>query len=148
MLLDVAMAGATVGEMKKAMSGTMKLQLKDGAYKGINLAETFRKAGSMGAKSGSQAADKSQKTDFSEMSASFAINKGVAHNDDLTLKSPFIRVGGSGDIDIGNSRLDYTAKASIVATSTGQQGRDDAAGITVPVKIYGPFDAVRSEAHV
>jgi AsmA protein len=61
----------------------------------------------------------------------------------LSLKSPFVRLGGSGDINIGNSTLDYTAKATLVATATGQQGRDDAAGITVPVKVYGSFDAVK-----
>jgi len=143
MTLDVAMSGPTVGAMKRAMNGSARLQLKDGAYKGINLAETFRKASTLGAKSGSLSADKTQRTDFSEMSASFAIKNGVAHNDDLSMKSPFVRVGGSGDIDIGNSRLDYTAKASIVATATGQQGRDSAAGLTIPVKLTGPFDAVK-----
>ncbi len=141
--LDVTLSGATVGAMKRAMDGSAKFQLKDGAYKGINLAETFRKASTFGSKSGSQGADWAQKTDFSEMSASFAIKKGVAHNDDLSLKSPLLRVGGSGDVDIGNSRVDYTAKASLVATITGQQGRDDAAGITIPVKIYGKLDAVQ-----
>jgi AsmA protein len=141
--LDVTMAGATVGAMKRELAGSAKLQLKDGAYKGINLAETFRKASSLGSKSGTQSGDSLQKTDFSEMSASFAIKKGVAHNDDLTMKSPFVRVGGSGDIDLGNSRLDYTAKAALVATATGQQGRDDAAGITIPVRVYGSFDAVK-----
>lgn len=141
--LDVTMAGPTVGAMKRALAGGAKVQLKDGAYKGINLGETFRKASSLGSKSGSQAGDKTQKTDFSEMSASFAIKKGVAHNEDLSMKSPFVRVGGSGDIDIGNSKLDYTAKATLVATATGQQGRDDAAGLTVPVKVYGTFDAVK-----
>ena len=141
--LEVTMSGATVGAMKRAMNGQMKIQLKDGAYKGINIAETFRKASTLGAKSGSQGADRAQKTDFSEMSASFAIKKGVAHNDDLALRSPLIRVAGSGDVDIGNSSVDYTAKASLVATLTGQQGRDDAAGITVPVRIYGPLDAVK-----
>ncbi|MFM9968267.1 MAG: AsmA family protein [Burkholderiales bacterium] len=141
--LDVTMAGATVGAMKRALAGNAKLTLKDGAYKGINLAETFRKASSIGSKSGTQSGDKTQKTDFSEMSASFVIKNGVAHNEDLSLKSPFVRVGGSGDIDIGNSKLDYTAKASLVATATGQQGRDDASGITVPVKVYGTFDAVK-----
>ncbi len=141
--LDITLSGPTIGAMKRAMNGSAKLQLKDGAYKGINLAETFRKASTLGSKSGSQTADKTQKTDFSEMSATFAIKKGVAHNDDLSMKSPFVRVAGSGDIDIGNSSLDYTAKASLVVTTTGQQGRDDASGITVPVKIYGSFDAVK-----
>lgn len=141
--IDVTMAGATVGAMKRALAGNAAVELKDGAYKGINLAETFRKAASLGTKSGTQGGDSTQKTDFSEMKASFVIKGGVAHNEDLSMKSPFVRVGGLGDIDIGNSRLDYTAKAALVATATGQQGRDDAAGVTIPVRVYGSFDAVK-----
>ncbi len=141
--LDITMAGATVGGMKRALAGSAKIQLKDGAYKGINLGETFRKASLLGSKSGTQAGDRTQKTDFSEMSASFVIKNGVVHNEDLSMKSPFVRVAGSGDIDIGNSKLDYTARATLVATATGQQGRDDAAGLTVPVKVTGSFDAVK-----
>jgi AsmA protein len=53
-------------------------------------------------------------------------------------------VGGSGDIDLGASRLDYTVKATVVATLEGQGGAELQAlrGQTVPVKLYGPFDAI------
>ena len=40
------------------------------------------------------------------MTASFAIKNGVAHNEDLDVKAPLFRIGGGGDIDIGNSRLE------------------------------------------
>jgi AsmA protein len=78
------------------------------------------------------------------MTASFRINNGVARNDDLAAKSPFIRLAGAGDIDIGNSRLDYLAKASVVNTSAGQGGKelDHLKGLTVPVRLSGPFDNV------
>ena len=74
------------------------------------------------------------------MSASFTIKNGVAHNEDLKAASPFLRLGGAGNIDIGNSTLDYTAKATLVATAKGQGGPADVAGITVPVKLSGTFD--------
>src|SRR5687768_7933737 len=128
--VDVTTAGATVNAMKRALGGTAKVQLRDGAVKGINLAETIRRARAMfsggggGAAQGETAADKTQKTDFSELSASFAIKNGVAHNEDLEMKSPLLRIGGAGDIDIGQSRLDYTAKASVVATTKGQGGEE------------------------
>jgi AsmA protein len=40
--------------------------------------------------------------------------------------------------------MNYLAKATLVATSTGQGGKDAAqvAGVTVPVKVTGPFDAL------
>lgn len=143
--LDLVAAGPSVNAMKKSLSGSARVSFADGAVKGINLAEAVRKAkAAVGSKSAQQQlADETQKTDFSELRASFAVKNGVAHNEDLSLKSPFFRIGGRGDIDIGNSTLDYTVNASVVATAKGQGGADlsDVAGLTVPVRITGPFDA-------
>jgi AsmA protein len=151
--LDVATAGATVNAMKRALGGNVRVQLRDGAIKGINLAESVRRARALfsggGAAQGASAADKTQKTDFSELSASFAIKNGVAHNEDLDVKSPLLRVGGAGDIDIANSRLDYTAKASVVATTQGQGGEDleRLRGLTIPVRLTGTFDDLRYDVN-
>jgi AsmA protein len=145
--LDVNAAGPTVEAMKRALAGTARVELKDGAYKGFNLAEALRKAKSAfgGSKDEKAAADQAKQTDFSEMSASFAIKNGVAHNEDLDVKAPLFRVGGKGDIDIGKSRLDYTTNATVVGTSKGQGGADleSLSGLTVPVQLSGPFDEVK-----
>jgi AsmA protein len=145
--VDLAAAGTSVGALKKALSGSARVELKDGAIKGINLAETLRKAKSaLGAKGATeQGANKQEKTDFSELSASFAVRDGVAHNDDLMLKSPFLRLTGNGDVNIGNDSMDYLAKAAIVASAAGQGGQDLGAlkGLTVPVRLSGPFDALK-----
>ncbi len=142
--LDVATAGTTVTAMKKGLNGAASLNLKDGAIKGINLAKTFRetKAVFTTRKDAMQQAKQTEKTDFSELSATFRIANGVARNDDLSMKSPFIRLGGAGDINIGEDRMDYVAKASVVNTSGGQGGKelDHLKGLTVPVRVSGPFD--------
>ena len=59
------------------------------------------------------------------------------------MKSPLLRVGGAGDIDIGNDRLNYVLKATVVGTTKGQGGEDSAElkGVTVPVKLTGPLDS-------
>jgi AsmA protein len=145
--LDLETQGPTASSLKKALGGAAAVNLKDGAVKGINLAEAFRNAKALlGAKSAhEQGASATDKTDFAELVASFRIHNGVAHNDDLSLKSPFVRLGGGGDIDIGNNCMDYLAKASIVATSGGQGGKnaDDLRGLTIPVRLAGPFDALK-----
>ena len=142
--LDVATTGTTVAAMKKGLGGAASLNLKDGAIKGINLAKTFRetKAVFTTRKDAVQQARQTEKTDFSELSATFRIAKGVARNDDLSMKSPFIRLGGAGDIDIGEDRMDYLARASVVNTTGGQGGKelDHLKGLTVPVRVSGPFD--------
>ena len=131
--LDVTAAGASVNTMKRSLAGSAKVHLRDGAIKGIDIAELLRKARAAAGKQSGQAADSKERTDFSELSASFSIRNGVAHNEDLDVKSPLLRIGGSGDIDIGRSTINYVAKASVVG------------GLTVPVKLAGPLDAMKYE---
>lgn len=140
--LDVQASGPTVNALKKTLAGSARVEMKDGAIKGINLAESVRNArAALGARQ--TKADPTQKTDFSDLSASFRIADGVARNDDLKVSSPFVRLGGAGDVDIGNNTIDYLARATLVATSKGQGGREvgNLAGVTVPVKLTGALDS-------
>jgi len=143
---DVTSQGDTVSALKKALNGNASLKLADGALKGIDIAGSIRSANAkLGALRGeqTQAADKSQKTDFSELTATFRIANGVARSNDLDMKSPLLRVGGEGEINIGADSLNYLVKASIVGTSKGQGGREteDLRGVTVPVRVSGPLAA-------
>lgn len=142
--LDVTTQGNTVSAIKKALNGNAGIKLADGAVKGIDVAGSIRGAKSkLGVLKGEQTqkADKSQKTDFSELTGTFNIRNGVASNNDLSLKSPLLRVGGEGAVDLGQDAVNYLVKATIVATSKGQDGRDvsDLKGITVPVRVTGPL---------
>lgn len=146
--LNVSMQGQSASAMKKALNGSAAVNLQDGAIKGINIASTLRNAKSklgLQGDSASQAASATEKTDFSELKASFAINNGVAHNDDLSAKSPLLRLAGNGDINIGAGSMDYIAKATVVGSLEGQGGKEGAQlkGVTVPVRISGPFDALK-----
>jgi AsmA protein len=136
--------------MKKTLSGTAKLALRDSGLKGVNLGELLRKAKSLRGSNPppEQGASPAERTDFTELEASFVIKNGVAHNDDLSAKSPLLRLAGSGDIDIGANSIDYLAKVSVVASSGGQGGKElaELRGVTVPVKITGPLDAPRFRA--
>jgi AsmA protein len=142
--LAVTTAGATGAAMKRALDGKAALQLRDGAIKGINIAQKFREAKAMLSGGGSQAqrADMTQQTDFSELSASFAIKDGVATSNDLDAKSPLLRLGGAGRVDIGGGSIDYTALVSVVGSLRGQDGRDisELRGVTIPVRLSGPFE--------
>ncbi|MCX7960817.1 MAG: AsmA family protein [Burkholderiales bacterium] len=139
--LDVTSAGGTVTALRKALAGAARIELRDGAVKGVNLAEGWRNLRSaVGAKQ--TRPDPSQKTDFSELSASFAIKGGIARNDDLKGASPFLRLAGAGNLDIGNNAIDYAAKATLVATSKGQGGPEagQVAGLTIPIRFTGALD--------
>jgi len=141
-VVDIKTQGATVGALKKALNGNAAVNLADGAVKGIDIAGTIRDIkGKLNFSGNTLGADQKKKTDFSEMKATFKIANGVAHNDDLDIKSPLLRITGSGDIDIGNEKLNYTAKPTVVSSLKGQGGADIGAlnGLTFPVKVGGTF---------
>jgi len=147
--LDFTAQGDTFGALIKTLTGDAGVLLKDGAIKGINLAQSLRSAGDMLSLKRDQqtAASPTEKTDFSELKASFRVDKGQARNEDLSLSSPFIRLNGAGNLNLVEGSVDYVAKTSLVATSTGQGGKalDDVAGLTVPVRVSGPLTALRYE---
>jgi AsmA protein len=144
--LDLTTQGNLVSALKKALNGNAQLALKDGAVKGIDLAGAVRTVkAKFGGKDAEGTASRGEKTDFSELTASFDIKDGIAHNDDLNLKSPFIRVGGEGDVNIPASSLDYVVKVALVGSMAGQGGKEltELKGFTVPVRLSGPFTALK-----
>lgn len=151
--ISISATGATVSQLKRSINGTARLALQDGAINGINLAATIRNAkAKIGMLQGQPApqqgtASTQEKTDFTELNGSFKIANGVAHNDDLSAKTPLLRIGGNGDINLGEDRLDYTVKATVVSTLQGQGGPElqQLKGLTIPVKLSGPFNAIRWE---
>lgn len=143
--LDLATRGNTVSQFKAHLDGTAGVQLADGAINGINIAGVLREAKARltgGSQEGRASAQ--EKTDFTEFSASFKIRQGVARNDDLTAKTPLLRLGGSGDIFIAEDRLDYTVKATVVPTLQGQGGPEleQLRGLTIPVRLSGPYTSL------
>ena len=144
--IDVDSAGRSTAELKSRLRGSASLQLRDGAVKGINLAQRLRQARAALTQRAdhAQKASQTEKTDFSELNASFQIADGVARSTDLDVKSPFLRLAGEGAADIGRNRIDYTVRATVTDTTKGQDGADLAAlrGLTVPVQLTGPFEAI------
>lgn len=150
--LDVSASGGGIAQFKKGLNGTARIALRDGSVKGINVAQTIRgaqaKLGALGGSGDTQSqsgtGSSAEKTDFSELTGSFRIANGVARNDDLSLKSPLLRVGGNGDINIGEDRLDYLVKATVVSSLKGQGGPELQAlrGVTIPIKLSGPYTAL------
>ncbi len=136
--VNLTARGNTVGAMKKALNGHFSLNLADGAVKGIDIDKKLLAAQAMlsgggGVTSESLAANSGEKSTFKEFKATFKVTNGVAHNDDLSLRTGLVRVSGQGDINIGNDSVDYFAKAAITRTADGKSG------LTVPVHVSGPY---------
>lgn len=140
---DLAAAGATVNQMKRALGGTVVLDVRDGALVGIDLADLIGTAAGFLQSKGRQtgALDENKRTPFSQLSASVRIKEGVATNDDLKARSPQFDIAGSGRMDVVTTELDYTLRAQVLPGPAADTGPlRSVAGVTVPVRISGPVE--------
>lgn len=146
--LDIKTAGANSYALTTGLNGSMQVRLRDGAVRGINIAQTLRelKAAFTGEAGDDPklAADQARHTDFTSLEADLVFVKGVANAKRLEMASPLLRItqGEPASIDFVQSILNFVAKVRVVNTSTGQDGKDleELKGVTIPVLISGPFE--------
>lgn len=140
---NLTTAGNTVGALRRALSGTLALAFRDGAVEGFNIGHIIRVAKARLKGAVPPPDDANQKTDFAALTGSFQIQNGVATNTDLDGKSPLMRLGGNGTLNLVTETMDYTARPVIVETSSGQDGKglEDLRGIPIPIRCRGEFAA-------
>ncbi len=130
--------GIDADSIKRTLAGRAEFQFRDGALIGINLGRLVRsaRAGFVGK------VEEAARTDFSEMTGTASIDRGVVTNKDLALKSPLLRIAGAGNANLVTERIDYTLNTTLTATAEGQGGREAEAlgGVTIPIKVSGTFD--------
>lgn len=138
---NLDMRGNSVNAFKRTLGGKLDFNFEDGAVKGFNAAQVIREAKAR--LSGKPVPKNSQpeQTDFSELSGSGRITRGVLSNRDLLAKSPFLRVNGAGEINLVKESLDYTIEGVVVNTAKGQggEGLDELQGVVIPVQLTGPL---------
>jgi AsmA protein len=136
---DLQSRGATVGALRSALDGTLRLALQPAALRGVDLAQTLR--GWRSATQDRLASDAARQTEFSQLEGRFALRNGVAHNSDLDGRSDFLAVSGEGSIDLAQGRLDYLLRTRVQNTASGRAGPEMMMlnGVTVPVQLSGPF---------
>lgn len=141
--VKLAGSGKTADQIKQTLSGQGQFAFTDGAVKGINIADSIRKAKAVLKGEIAPAPTEAPKTDFSSLTGSFKAKNGVINNPDLALMSPLLRVNGTGSADLGKEALDYQLTVAIVGSAEGQLGKDlsELKGLSIPVGISGPFSA-------
>ncbi|WP_108946371.1 AsmA family protein [Shewanella halifaxensis] len=126
--------------LKKNLVANGQFEIADGAIHGVNIPQMIRQAkAKLSGDLSSGAGATVQKTDFTSMTGSFNIAKGVVSNPDLDMSSPLIRLKGAGTANIINQALDYKLTTSVVGSLEGQGGdqRDALYGVEIPFAIKG-----------
>ena len=133
----VSMRGDNGELIKKSLNGKGDLRFQDGALLGLDLAQMARtiKAGF----TLEQQQGEKPKTDFAELHAPFTLTNGLLNTSETTLRSPFIRVTATGDVNLVSEALDMKVKPTIVGTIKGQGDEEKRTGLSVPVLVGGTF---------
>lgn len=132
--------GNELAAMRRSLRGLVTFSFTDGVIKGINVAHLIRVANAT-LQGKPKPPDEPKRTDFASMTGSAQVKDGVVHNRDLEIKSPLLRIEGSGRADLVKEHLDYRVKTVLVGTLAGQGGEGLARlkGVPIPVRLTGPF---------
>jgi AsmA protein len=134
--LQIAGAGASAETIKSSLTGQGSIAVSDGAIEGVNLTEMISQIGA------GEVPDIRQgpgaKTAFTDLGGSFTIKSGIAETSNLQMTSPLLKVAAAGTVDLTQSTINMLANPEIVAGAEGQAGA--LAGLSVPVRIEGPFN--------
>ncbi|MEM7441100.1 MAG: AsmA family protein [Pseudomonadota bacterium] len=114
-------SGVSMDAIMRSLSGSGSVELGRGTIKGVDLAAMMRNLKK--AFGGFEGA-----TEFSSLTGTFQMDKGVLQNLDLSLISPLFRAGGKGSVDIGGQAMNYLVTPTSLA---------EGAEFTVPVTITG-----------
>ncbi|MFM1891007.1 MAG: AsmA protein, partial [Pseudomonadota bacterium] len=137
---DLRLVGLSEAEIRRSLNGTANIVFRDGAYKGINVAQLIRDAqAKLGQGTASPAGSGTPQTDFTELSGSAVISNGVVDNQDLQAKSPLLRIAGKGQVNLPQDSLDYLLTTTVVGSLAGQGGKgaDQLKGVPIPVRLTG-----------
>lgn len=138
---DLSTQGDSVNALKAALNGTFSSEFTDGALNGINIGYQLRRAKALlTGQSMPEQADV-QKTDFSSLAVSGDFTNGVMESSDLDIRSPLLRMGGAGTVDLPQELVDYTATIKVTASTEGQGGEDLSSlkGLELDVPIQATF---------
>ena len=138
---NITTAGNTVNGLTAGLNGGFETAFTDGSINGVNLGYQIRRAKAAFSGKTLSEDEKDVKTDFSSLSVSGQFNNGVMTSSDLDMRSPLLRVGGAGTVDLPAEQVDYTLTTLITGTAQGQGGDDLSAlkGVKLDIPIRGSF---------
>lgn len=110
--------GASERQIIASLNGKVAIAMANGAVAGVDIGKILRSVEQ--ARFGDLSPSPADRTQFSQLSGTFAIADGVAQNQDLKLVSPRLQVAGSGMANLGLRTIDYTARAKIAGSAPGE----------------------------
>ena len=134
-------SGTTPEQLRRTLNGNAAFSFIDGSIKGVNIASLIRTAQARLKGQSPHVGDQPDQTDFAELRGTATVTDGVVRNNDLSIKSPLLRISGEGQVSLPAETIDYLLTTKIVGSLEGQGGKalDELKGVEIPVRIGGTF---------
>lgn len=129
-------SGRTQAEIMRSLSGNGDFELAEGVVSGVDIGQfvggldSALSSGALPAGIGS-----TYTTPFNKLAGLFTINGGVLTVGDFSLNSETVRADGSGTLDIGRQKIDFSLQPKLL-NATGL------AGFGIPIRFTGNFGGV------
>ncbi|MEJ0100131.1 MAG: AsmA family protein [Pseudomonadota bacterium] len=138
--LDVKLAatGKSGDALLKTLTGTVGLNLQNGAVEGFDIWYAIGQAQSLVKNHALSGATNTKHTVFDTFKANAELVNGIATNNDLTVASQLLRVTGSGIVNLISQELAYNVNAAVLKAPAGADA--DIAALekgSIPIKITG-----------
>ena len=127
--LDINTAGNSVAELKRALDGKVKLDAGNGALRDAKMAANIEKA--VAFMKGREPKPTGEEVVFDKLFGTFNIANGLSDNKDFKLDTPLIFANGKGQVNIAESKTDYTISIGL---------SEEPGKYAIPITIKGPFD--------
>ncbi len=151
--------GSTPEEITKTLNGNVKFSLDNGALKGVDIpvmlyeldqliennkepAQLLLALKPLSDKLQQANADGSPKlTKFDELNGTLNITNGNVQNNDLKMRSAYLRASGAGSANLVSEKIDYRIKASLDKAPQGYEDRElkHIRAKTIPIIVSGSF---------
>ncbi|MEZ8095586.1 AsmA family protein [Photobacterium swingsii] len=139
--IDINLSGTGLAEtrIRQNIAGTVDINFADGSVYGVNVAEMIREARATLKGKKAEYVKEERKTDFSALTSTMKLGKGVLSTNNLYLASPLLRIDGEGQTNLVSEDIDFTVMTSVVESSQGQGGKDidELKDLTVPIDVKG-----------
>jgi len=138
--------GNNMADVQKTLNGDLSFTLVDGAYEGVDVWYQLRRARALFRQETPPEPVLPPRTPFSEVSATGKVTDGVMQNDDFTADLPFMRLTGSGRVNLVSGEIDYGLSGRVLEKpeSVGSATPEELGDLTravIPLKVAGTIDA-------
>ncbi len=134
--------GNSIYDIVHSLDGNMDMSLKDGRLQGVNLVDKLCSGLLQLQGKTPDPSAAANYTEFSNLSGSVKIVKGVMDNQDLKAALAGVNLGGAGKIDLPKEALDYGLSLTILQELKGPNCQMDSKlhNLSFPLRCTGGFD--------